>query len=78
MRKHAPSPSPRGASLAAERGSLLSPGPDLAERLYERFCDALEAAAVHVARGALGARMAVSLVNDGPVTIVLDTLRGRR
>jgi D-tyrosyl-tRNA(Tyr) deacylase len=57
---------------------LLSPGPDLAERLYERFCDALEAAAVHVARGALGARMAVSLVNDGPVTIVLDTLRGRR
>jgi D-Tyr-tRNAtyr deacylase len=31
-----------------------------------------------LARGALGARMAVSLVNDGPVTIVLDTLRGRR
>jgi D-tyrosyl-tRNA(Tyr) deacylase len=46
--------------------------------LYERFCDALEAAGVHVARGALGARMAVWLVNDGPVTIVLDTLRGRR
>jgi D-tyrosyl-tRNA(Tyr) deacylase len=46
--------------------------PDLAERLYERFCDALEAAGVHVARGVFGARMAVSLVNDGPVTIVLD------
>ena len=46
--------------------------PDLAERLYERFCDALEAAGVHVARGVFGARTAVSLVNDGPVTIVLD------
>ncbi len=47
--------------------------PDLAEGLYERFCDALEAAGVRVARGVFGARMAVSLVNDGPVTIVLDT-----
>jgi D-tyrosyl-tRNA(Tyr) deacylase len=47
--------------------------PDLAEELYERFCDALGAAGVRVARGVFGARMAVSLVNDGPVTIVLDT-----
>jgi D-aminoacyl-tRNA deacylase len=47
--------------------------PDLAEGLYERFCDALAAAGVRVARGVFGARMAVSLVNDGPVTIVLDT-----
>ena len=46
--------------------------PDLAEPLYERFCERLGANGVRVARGVFGARMAVSLVNDGPVTIVLD------
>jgi D-tyrosyl-tRNA(Tyr) deacylase len=46
--------------------------PELAEPLYEGFCEALEAQRVPVARGAFGARMAVQLVNDGPVTIVLD------
>ena len=45
----------------------------LAEPLYERFCSALEEEGVRVARGVFGARMQVSLVNDGPVTIVLDT-----
>ena len=44
-----------------------------AEPLYERFCDALRIAGVHVETGVFGARMAVELVNDGPVTIVLDT-----
>lgn len=48
-------------------------GPETAEPLYERFCEALELERVHVARGIFGARMEVSLVNDGPVTIVLDT-----
>jgi D-tyrosyl-tRNA(Tyr) deacylase len=47
--------------------------PEQAEPLYERFCAALEAAGVRVERGVFGARMAVELVNDGPVTIVLDT-----
>jgi D-aminoacyl-tRNA deacylase len=47
--------------------------PEVAEPLYERFCAALEAEGVRVARGVFGARMEVSLVNDGPVTIVLDT-----
>jgi D-tyrosyl-tRNA(Tyr) deacylase len=46
--------------------------PEHAEPLYERFCAALEALDVPVARGVFGARMQVSLVNDGPVTIVLD------
>jgi D-tyrosyl-tRNA(Tyr) deacylase len=46
--------------------------PELAEPLYERFCAALEAEGVQVARGVFGARMAVELVNDGPVTIVFD------
>lgn len=46
--------------------------PDQAEPLYECFCDALAALGVGVARGVFGARMAVELVNDGPVTIVLE------
>jgi D-tyrosyl-tRNA(Tyr) deacylase len=46
--------------------------PDVAEPLYDEFCAALESLGVHVARGVFGARMAVELVNDGPVTIVLD------
>ena len=46
--------------------------PELAETLYERFCESLEALGVRVARGTFGARMAVELVNDGPVTIILD------
>jgi D-aminoacyl-tRNA deacylase len=41
--------------------------PELAEPLYERFCDAVGAQ-----RGVFGARMAVELVNDGPVTILLE------
>jgi D-aminoacyl-tRNA deacylase len=45
--------------------------PDEAGPLYERFCDALASLGVTVARGVFGARMAVELVNDGPVTIVL-------
>ncbi|HKT45720.1 MAG TPA: D-aminoacyl-tRNA deacylase [Gaiellaceae bacterium] len=46
--------------------------PEEAEPLYEAFCDALAALGVPVARGVFGARMAVELVNDGPVTIVLE------
>lgn len=45
--------------------------PEVAEPLYERFCAALRALGVEVATGEFGARMAVELVNDGPVTIVL-------
>jgi D-tyrosyl-tRNA(Tyr) deacylase len=46
--------------------------PEDAEPLYETFCAELEAIGVPVARGVFGARMAVELVNDGPVTIVLE------
>ncbi len=47
--------------------------PELADPLYERFCAALRELDVTVAKGSFGARMAVELVNDGPVTIVLET-----
>ena len=46
--------------------------PAEAERLYERFCGALRDLDVPVEQGDFGARMEVDLVNDGPVTIVLD------
>ncbi len=47
--------------------------PDLAERLYGRFCEALAALGPRVERGRFGAEMAVELVNDGPFTLWLDT-----
>jgi D-tyrosyl-tRNA(Tyr) deacylase len=47
--------------------------PEQAEPLYEDFCAAMAETGVPVERGVFGARMAVELVNDGPVTIVLDT-----
>jgi D-tyrosyl-tRNA(Tyr) deacylase len=46
--------------------------PDLAEPMYERFCDELRALGVRVEQGVFGARMEVELRNDGPVTIILD------
>jgi len=45
--------------------------PEQAEPLYEAFCAALRELGLVVATGRFGARMAVELVNDGPVTIVL-------
>jgi D-tyrosyl-tRNA(Tyr) deacylase len=45
--------------------------PEHAAPIYERFCTALAELGVAVERGSFGARMAVELVNDGPVTIVL-------
>jgi D-tyrosyl-tRNA(Tyr) deacylase len=46
--------------------------PDEAEPLYEQFCATLAASGIPVERGRFGTRMAVALVNDGPVTIVVD------
>lgn len=47
--------------------------PDEGERLYEAFARHLQAEGVPVATGRFGADMQVSLVNDGPVTIWMDT-----
>ena len=46
--------------------------PEEAVELYERFCEGLRDFGVKVEAGAFRARMQVELVNDGPVTIVLD------
>ena len=47
--------------------------PDLAKSLYEHFVAAARRSTVPVETGRFQAHMALSLVNDGPVTIVLDT-----
>jgi D-tyrosyl-tRNA(Tyr) deacylase len=46
--------------------------PEVAEPLYERFAQALRDLGLTVETGVFGARMSVELVNDGPVTIVLE------
>jgi D-aminoacyl-tRNA deacylase len=46
--------------------------PEEADVLYRQFCERLEEEGVPVERGVFGARMAVLLVNDGPVTVILD------
>jgi D-tyrosyl-tRNA(Tyr) deacylase len=45
---------------------------EVAEPLYEQFCAALLDLGIHVETGVFGARMQVEMVNDGPVTIILD------
>ena len=47
--------------------------PDRAEALYERFCATVEGEGVRCARGRFGAHMAVESVNDGPVTLLIDS-----
>ena len=52
---------------------LESAPPDEANRLYEYFVTLMSAELKHVGKGIFGAHMEVSLVNDGPVTIVMDS-----
>jgi D-aminoacyl-tRNA deacylase len=60
-----------------EKGNRPSFGaaapPEEAVSLYEAFCSTVRELGVHVETGVFGARMEVELVNDGPVTIVLQT-----
>lgn len=47
--------------------------PEIAEQMYQQFCEQLKVAGVPVQTGKFGAMMGVSLINDGPVTIILDS-----
>jgi D-tyrosyl-tRNA(Tyr) deacylase len=47
--------------------------PEEALRLYEHFNDELRKRGVHVETGEFGAMMQVALVNDGPVTLIIDS-----
>jgi D-aminoacyl-tRNA deacylase len=51
----------------------LAAPPEEANRLYLRFCVELAATGVAVERGVFAADMRVALVNDGPVTLLLET-----
>ncbi len=63
-----------GDCRKGRRPSFLgSAPPEHAEPLYLHFCEALAAEGVPTARGEFGADMKVSLLNDGPVTLVVDT-----
>jgi D-aminoacyl-tRNA deacylase len=52
---------------------LDAAAPEAGNAIYERFCAAVEERGVRVARGIFGAEMQVELVNDGPMTIWLDS-----
>ncbi|NYG59783.1 D-tyrosyl-tRNA(Tyr) deacylase [Nocardioides daedukensis] len=54
--------------------AAAAPGP-VSEPLYQAFCDELVALGSRVERGVFGADMAVALVNDGPVTLVVESPR---
>ncbi|KUF12474.1 D-aminoacyl-tRNA deacylase [Pseudoponticoccus marisrubri] len=54
-------------------GFSAAASPEEGQRLYEYFAAAMQAQGLPVATGRFGADMAVSLTNDGPVTIWLDT-----
>ena len=47
--------------------------PEVAEPLVEAFATALEGLGVRTARGRFGAHMQVELLNDGPVTLIVDS-----
>lgn len=52
--------------------NAAAPG-SVSEPLYEAVCEELERLGAKVARGSFGANMQVALVNDGPVTLILET-----
>ena len=52
---------------------IRAAGHDVAVPLYEKYCDEVSAAIGTVGKGIFGADMQVSLTNDGPVTIIIDS-----
>ena len=63
-----------GDARGQRRPSFITAAPpDLAKALYEEFCETLRKLAVPVATGVFQAMMSVELVNEGPVTILLDS-----
>ena len=63
-----------GDARGQRRPSFVSAAPpEQAKALYEEFCEALRKLGVSVATGIFQAMMSVELVNEGPVTILLDS-----
>jgi len=63
-----------GDARGQRRPSFVAAAPpDQAKNLYEEFAEALRSLGVTVATGVFGTMMSVELVNEGPVTILLDS-----
>jgi D-tyrosyl-tRNA(Tyr) deacylase len=63
-----------GDARKGRRPTWIAAAPgDVSEPVYDAVCDALEELGATVARGVFGADMQVALVNDGPVTVILET-----
>src|SRR3979490_1820153 len=63
-----------GDARGQRRPSFISAAPpEQAQALYEDFCEAVRKLGVNVATGVFQAMMSVELVNEGPVTILLDS-----
>jgi D-tyrosyl-tRNA(Tyr) deacylase len=63
-----------GDARGQRRPSFIAAAPpELAKTLYEEFCEALRKLGVTVATGIFQTMMSVELVNEGPVTILLDS-----
>jgi D-aminoacyl-tRNA deacylase len=63
-----------GDARGQRRPSFVAAAPpEQAKKLYEEFAEALRRLGVTVATGVFGAMMSVELVNEGPVTILLDS-----
>jgi D-tyrosyl-tRNA(Tyr) deacylase len=63
-----------GDARGQRRPSFISAAPpELAKQLYEQYCEALRGLGVTVATGIFQTMMSVELVNEGPVTILLDS-----
>jgi D-aminoacyl-tRNA deacylase len=63
-----------GDARGQRRPSFISAAPpELAKKLYEEFCEALRKLGIAVRTGIFQAMMSVELVNEGPVTILIDS-----
>jgi D-aminoacyl-tRNA deacylase len=63
-----------GDARGQRRPSFVAAAPpELARKLYQEFCEALGKRGINVATGIFQAMMSVELVNEGPVTILLDS-----
>jgi len=63
-----------GDARGQRRPSFVSAAPpELAKKLYEEFCEALKKLGINVGTGIFQAMMSVELVNEGPVTILIDS-----